>query len=219
LGAEQTPDVDRIAVTSLLGGSDAGDERDAWFSGLRRACACRVGPFQRPTSVLPTAVRATEPEVIRLRHVRSIIVGRVASDPRESGVKERRVIVDPSGLVPTVRCARVSLAKQKRVFDRINLAVSPTAAALSGRSGAPEQRPNRGGSRVRQAGPPAPAGMALRLTCLGSWLALFEQVPYGEAMGETARLMWFAALITDRELSWRLIDQQFSDSRVTPSLH
>jgi hypothetical protein len=37
LGAEQTPDVDRMAVTSLLGGSDAGDERDASFSGLLRA--------------------------------------------------------------------------------------------------------------------------------------------------------------------------------------
>jgi len=60
--------------------------------------------------------------------------------------------------------------------------------------------------------------MALRLTCLGSWLALFEQVPYGEAMGETTRLMWLAALIIDRQLSWCLIDQQFSCSRVTLSL-
>ena len=111
------------------------------FSGLLRACACRVGPFQRPTSVLPTAVRATEPEVIRLRHVRSIIRGQGASDPRESGVtKERRVIVDPSGLVPTVRCACVAGQAEARLRSGSTSPSRPRRRAPSGRSGAGERR-------------------------------------------------------------------------------
>ena len=64
----QTP-----TARSGLGGSETGDERDASSLGIAEGpLLAGVGAIQRPASVLPTAVRAAEAEVIRLRHVSSI---------------------------------------------------------------------------------------------------------------------------------------------------
>ncbi len=57
----------------VLGGSETGDERDASSRGIaEEPVLAGVGPIQRPASVLPTAVRAVEAEVIRLRHLSRI---------------------------------------------------------------------------------------------------------------------------------------------------
>jgi hypothetical protein len=65
-----------VLLPLVLGGSEAGDERDASSLGIAEAPVfAAVGPIQRPASILPTAVRAAEAGVIRLRHVSRITAG------------------------------------------------------------------------------------------------------------------------------------------------
>jgi len=53
----------------VLGASEAGDERDASYLRIAAELVlARVLPTQRPASVLPTAVRTAEGEVVDLRH-------------------------------------------------------------------------------------------------------------------------------------------------------
>jgi hypothetical protein len=87
--------------------------------------------------------------------------------------------------VTSIILGRGALILEKRVTKERRVIVDPSGNRLED-PGRRSSVPNRGGSRVRQAGPPTPAGMALRLTCFAVVAgSLFGQVPYGEAMGET----------------------------------
>ena len=77
----------------VQGGSETGDERDASSLGIAEGpLLAGVGAIQRPASVLPTAVRAAEAEVIRPRHVSSITtqVGALLVIEKAAVTQERR---------------------------------------------------------------------------------------------------------------------------------
>ena len=186
------------------------------FWGLLRACACRVGPFQRPTSVLPTAVRATEPEVIRLRHVRSIILGRGASDPRESG-HQRAPGHRRSQRARPDREMRACVAGQAEARFRSGSTSPsrPPRRAPSGGSGATEQRlqswrltSSSGGSADTSRN-----GAETHMFCGRGWLSS-SRSPTARRWARRPGLMWLAPLIAGRHPSWCRINQ-FSCSRVT----